>query len=368
MESRPPASFGGYIPTDSHGTLSHDLRGYGLQSSNGSMVPSFVGFLASLEPHRASAQKNVSYSPRNLEYAIDGNFLPERSSLSASYDVPKLSISSDSESANVGLQRQPRGRETMDDLETVASRRTFFSRKASSQSDGQLMRWDDDLSPGSTEKMHLGTNSDDATGHGSEPPAWSKLKTKAGKQRRRLPVACSSCRQRKVRCSGEEPTCKQCVRSRMPCVYKTRVRKTIPRIRTMGPPDEKSNLPSTDLKFEDTKGVGALLHRRSSEPSVSLGPVIKKRKAMDAFDHHQQDSCRRSSTGTNLPLGIHQQQDLNTRLSIPSDTTSGRPFDEAYQGGPLMYYDQFQGLPYAMLHPPLLLPEGYYEQRFVLSH
>ncbi|KAI7085349.1 hypothetical protein KC352_g40924, partial [Hortaea werneckii] len=63
----------------------------------------------------------------------------------------------------------------------------------------------------------------------SVPPPWSELKTKAGKERKRLPLACIACRRKKIRCSGEKPACKHCLRSRIPCVYKVTTRKAAPR-------------------------------------------------------------------------------------------------------------------------------------------
>lgn len=64
-------------------------------------------------------------------------------------------------------------------------------------------------------------------GNGVVPP-WSELKTKAGKDCKRLPLACIACR-RKIRCSGEKPACKHCLHSRVPCVYKVTTRKAAPR-------------------------------------------------------------------------------------------------------------------------------------------
>jgi hypothetical protein len=92
-----------------------------------------------------------------------------------------------------------------------------------------------------------------------DKPAWSEMKTKAGKERKRLPLACIAraadflaaacdacqrqtlpllpglglhltpsrkrlplaciaCRRKKIRCSGEKPACKHCTRSRIPYV------------------------------------------------------------------------------------------------------------------------------------------------------
>ena len=58
-----------------------------------------------------------------------------------------------------------------------------------------------------------------------EHPIWAELKTKAGKERKRLPLACIACRRKKIRCSGEKPACKHCLRSRNPCIYKFSTRK-----------------------------------------------------------------------------------------------------------------------------------------------
>ena len=58
---------------------------------------------------------------------------------------------------------------------------------------------------------------------------WSDLKTKAGKERKRLPLACIACRRKKIRCSGEAPTCQTCLKSRSACVYKVSPRKAAAR-------------------------------------------------------------------------------------------------------------------------------------------
>lgn len=52
-------------------------------------------------------------------------------------------------------------------------------------------------------------------------PSWIHEKTKAGKDRKRLPLACQSCRKKKVKCSGERPSCDQCLKHNIPCIYKS---------------------------------------------------------------------------------------------------------------------------------------------------
>ena len=70
-------------------------------------------------------------------------------------------------------------------------------------------------------------------------PAWADLKTKAGKERKRLPLACIACRRKKIRCSGEKPACKHCLKSRTPCVYKITQRKAAPRTDYMAMLDKR---------------------------------------------------------------------------------------------------------------------------------
>ncbi|QSZ34780.1 hypothetical protein DSL72_007638 [Monilinia vaccinii-corymbosi] len=62
-----------------------------------------------------------------------------------------------------------------------------------------------------------------------QAPAWTELKTKAGKDRKRLPLACTECRRKKIRCSGESGGCKNCAKSRSMCNYKVSQKKAVPR-------------------------------------------------------------------------------------------------------------------------------------------
>ncbi|RMZ75573.1 hypothetical protein DV737_g5245, partial [Chaetothyriales sp. CBS 132003] len=86
----------------------------------------------------------------------------------------------------------------------------------------------------------IGTNSKKKeSSDGGKRPAWSELKTKAGKERKRLPLACIVCRRKKIRCSGEKPACKHCLRARVPCVYKVTTRKAAPRTDYMAMLDKR---------------------------------------------------------------------------------------------------------------------------------
>ncbi|KAK6544470.1 hypothetical protein TWF694_001164 [Orbilia ellipsospora] len=101
--------------------------------------------------------------------------------------------------------------------------------------------------------------------NGSQDPAnWSETKTKAGKDRKRLPLACIACRRKKIRCSGEKPACKHCVRARTPCVYKQTARKFVPRTDYMATLDKRMK------RMEER-----LLKYVSKDQAASLGPIAR---------------------------------------------------------------------------------------------
>ena len=69
---------------------------------------------------------------------------------------------------------------------------------------------------------------DQENGDAQKPPFWSELLTKAGNRRKRLPLACSACRKKKIRCFGEKP-CKSCSRAGLFCVYEVTAQQAAPR-------------------------------------------------------------------------------------------------------------------------------------------
>lgn len=158
----------------------------------------------------------------------------------------------------------------------------------------------DTLNDGSTLSMRLddtsGRDGADApskpdSNDGADPPSWSEMKTKAGKERKRLPLACIACRRKKIRCSGEKPACKHCLRSRIPCVYKVTTRKAAPRTDYMAMLDKRLRrmedrvvklIPKESLP--SIAGVG----RSVVKPAIPGAPpktptANKKRGAEEAF-------------------------------------------------------------------------------------
>lgn len=57
---------------------------------------------------------------------------------------------------------------------------------------------------------------------GDDGKTGSTEKRNQSKERKPVLLACIACRRKKTRCSGENPACKKCSQSRIPCVYKTR--------------------------------------------------------------------------------------------------------------------------------------------------
>jgi hypothetical protein len=129
------------------------------------------------------------------------------------------------------------------------------------------------------------------------PPPWSELKTKAGKERKRLPLACIACRRKKIRCSGEKPACKHCLRSRIPCVYKVTTRKAAPRTDYMAMLDKRlKRMEDRVIKIipKEEQGIVSSTGRAVVKPPLPPAPPksaggSKKRAAEAAFDEELDD-------------------------------------------------------------------------------
>ncbi len=132
------------------------------------------------------------------------------------------------------------------------------------------------------------SRTDPAIAHGetSNPehaPSWTEMKTKAGKERKRLPLACIACRRKKIRCSGEKPACKHCLRSRIPCVYKVTTRKAAPRTDYMAMLDKRlKRMEDRIIKLVPKERVGHVQNvvRAVVKPSSQES---RKRTAGQAF-------------------------------------------------------------------------------------
>ena len=193
-------------------------------------------------------------------------------------------------------------------------------------------------------------------------PSWTNLKTKAGKARKRLPLACLSCRRMKIRCSGEQPACQHCLRFRIFCVYKSnakkskcrsnymisfeqRLRDMEERIVTMAPAARQCTLPSSTSGFDNPVGSGT---------NVARSPLF--------------DSCKDQASHTSPPLlsdcTVNSKQSeiygISTTLAADvSDRGTGDLLCEGSEALPPLdvqrhlaevFFDQINGQIFYILH------------------
>ncbi|EFX05688.1 c6 zinc finger domain containing protein [Grosmannia clavigera kw1407] len=215
-------------------------------------------------------------------------------------------------------------------------------------------------------------------------PAWSELKTKAGKERKRLPLACIACRRKKIRCSGEKPACKHCLRSRTPCVYKVTTRKATPRTDYMAMLDKRLKrmedriikiVPKTE---QDAVAMSSSVVRAIVKPAIpgvsasatasrngngngsgsaaaGVKSATKKRLADEAFGTELDHWARASSKGRPADalrphnLLLQQESEENKLLREGADAL---PSHELQDHLAEVYFENIYGQAYHLLHKP----------------
>lgn len=201
---------------------------------------------------------------------------------------------------------------------------------------------------------------DDKTG---APPAWSELKTKAGKDRKRLPLACIACRRKKIRCSGEKPACKHCQRSRIPCVYKVTTRKAAPRTDYMAMLDKRLK------RMEDR--IIKIIPKTDQEPNSSITramvkPAIpgsapgskatsKKRGADEAFGSDLEAWARAASKNQNdgSDDGLQAKDDEDSEeTQLFREGIDALPPKDVQEHMAEVFFDNVYGQAYHLLHKP----------------
>ena len=186
-------------------------------------------------------------------------------------------------------------------------------------------------------------------------PAWSELKTKAGKERKRLPLACIACRRKKIRCSGEKPACKHCLRSRIPCVYKVTTRKPAPRTDYMTMLDKRlKRMEERVIKIMPDQDVNKLaaIGRASVKPQVSQTPKTagpKKRAAEEAFGRDLHEWANGAPTGGLARQFPGLDPTENRLLSEGSEHLPPRDIQEHLSE---VFFDYLYGQSYHVLHKP----------------
>lgn len=193
------------------------------------------------------------------------------------------------------------------------------------------------------------------------PPPWSELKTKAGKERKRLPLACIACRRKKIRCSGEKPACKHCLRSRIPCVYKVTTRKAAPRTDYMAMLDKR-------LKRMEERII-KVIPKSDQDPTSNITRAVvkpaipgmlpgaksgsKKRAAEEAFGTGLEawaNAPPKSGTEDDgSPQPGDEESDESQLLQEGSDALPSKDIQEHLAE---VYFDNVYGQAYHLLHKP----------------
>lgn len=207
-------------------------------------------------------------------------------------------------------------------------------------------------------------------------PSWSELKTKAGKERKRLPLACIACRRKKIRCSGEKPSCKHCARGRQPCVYKATARKAAPRTDYMAMLDKRlKRMEERIIKIvpkNEQDGIASSVPRANVKPAIpgalsSTKGGSKKRGADEAFGHELEQWARAPAKPMVLPDKM-ALADMDAVFSSPEeyrrvffesednkllqDGRDALPDKDIQEHLAEVFFDNVYGQAYHILHKP----------------
>ncbi|KAF7588463.1 hypothetical protein BBP40_005689 [Aspergillus hancockii] len=190
-----------------------------------------------------------------------------------------------------------------------------------------------------------------------EKPVWSELKTKAGKERKRLPLACIACRRKKIRCSGEKPACKHCSRSRIPCVYKVTTRKAAPRTDYMAMLDKRlKRMEDRVIKTipkEETRDMAAI-GRSVVRPSQPGQPTKsqKKRSADEAFANEMDEWVRGDRKVSQDIFPMRRESKPGDGTGLMTEGAEFLPSLEIQEHLAEVFFDCVYGQSYLLLHKP----------------
>lgn len=194
----------------------------------------------------------------------------------------------------------------------------------------------------------------------ANPPAWIDLKTKAGKDRKRLPLACIACRRKKIRCSGQKPACKHCLRSRIPCVYKTNTRKATPRTDYMAMLDKRLKRMEERViklvpKDSEAASIPRAILKPRAEANTKSSKKSKKRVADEAFGPvknfdtwFKQDETTDTDSAS---IKVEQEPDK----SLFSDGEDSLPSRDIQLHLAEVYFEYVYAQSYPLLHKPTFM-------------
>ncbi|KAK1140353.1 hypothetical protein N8T08_010409 [Aspergillus melleus] len=211
----------------------------------------------------------------------------------------------------------------------------------------------DDPAPSDEQKNDNDNDNDNETGK----PAWSELKTKAGKERKRLPLACIACRRKKIRCSGEKPACKHCSRSRIPCVYKVTTRKAAPRTDYMAMLDKRlKRMEDRVIKTipkEETRDMAAIGRSNVRPPQPGQNSKNqKKRSADEAFAAEMDGWTREDRRAPQDTFPMRREGKPTDSSNLLTEGSEFLPSLEIQEHLAEVFFDCVYGQSYLLLHKP----------------
>lgn len=231
---------------------------------------------------------------------------------------------------------------------------------ASSRDPGSTQTADPATGPDGALDSHLDAATRDpnsATVDKDGRPTWSEMKTKAGKERKRLPLACIACRRKKIRCSGEKPACKHCTRSRIPCVYKVTTRKAAPRTDYMAMLDKRlkrmedrviKTIPKDEAR--DMASIGRSVVKPSAQGQLSKQQ--KKRSADEAFSAEMDEWTREERRPPHETLPMNREIKSTDGSGLLTEGAEFLPSLEIQEHLAEVFFDCVYGQSYLLLHKP----------------
>ncbi|EKD13645.1 uncharacterized protein L3040_004139 [Drepanopeziza brunnea f. sp. 'multigermtubi'] len=333
-----------------------------------------------------SPQMDVLGNPQFADFSFDAFHTAENGlSEDSTYNLARQNLGSDRRNSVKSLRQDHRGSVASipDHRASISSivpplHHAGLSNGRQTGSDGS-----DDASPASTragglldggfnDEFGLGNGAVDGSDLGSrmkedknDPhPPWSELKTKAGKERKRLPLACIACRRKKIRCSGEKPACKHCLRSRIPCVYKVTTRKAAPRTDYMAMLDKRLKrmeeriikiVPKQEQDATTTPVTRAVVKPAIPGTTPSRSASGKKRVADEAFGQELENWSRSAASnpvvgGASKPAILVTQEAEEHRLV--TEGAEKLPTKELQEHLSETFFENVNGQTYHLLHKP----------------
>ncbi|EPQ66367.1 hypothetical protein BGT96224_1045 [Blumeria graminis f. sp. tritici 96224] len=194
-------------------------------------------------------------------------------------------------------------------------------------------------------------------------PEWSELKTKAGKERKRLPLACVTCRRRKIRCSGEEPSCKQCLRSKIPCIYKVATRKVAPRAELVATAEKRPKLSKEEIidtfpgEVPDVN-VNSLFRQYRASPPCSFN---FKKCFYDDENQQELEIWSRSPFLGHAKIEEESSQILvaleTEEIWLMSEGADKLPSKDIQEHLAEIFFENIEGQVYNLLHKPTFMSD-----------